>query len=64
MLTFRPICFQSFCSISAISLAFGLYGRCTGIAHRVISVPSLTPASFSKALALVTSYGASLMVVS
>ena len=54
---FTPIFAQSAWIISAIRRAFGLYGRCTGMAHRFISKPFGKPAFASNALALAVSYG-------
>src|SRR5947199_2445053 len=57
-----PILARSACISSAIRLAFGLYGRCTGMAHRSVSRPFGNPASASSFLAAAGSNGSSLML--
>src|ERR1700744_4325502 len=51
-----PTLAQSAWIISDIRRAFGLYGRCTGIAHSVMSKPLARPALASSALAFSGSY--------
>ena len=51
-----PIFARSACISSAIVLAFGLYGRCTGMYQRSVD-RLVTPASASMALAFSGSYG-------
>jgi hypothetical protein len=56
MFAFTPIFAQSAWIISAIRRAFGLYARCTGIAHNVISKPFGKPAFASSSFAFAVSY--------
>src|SRR5471032_129400 len=56
-----PTLAKSACISSAMRLALGLYGRCTGIAHRSVEKPLARPASASSFLAAAGSYGSSLI---